>query len=79
MASSVEALGTDENAVLKALFQHAPIQARTLAKRLGLAQSTVFRCLAALEDAGLIAAQSGDDPLRRIISLTAAGEKLKTR
>jgi DNA-binding MarR family transcriptional regulator len=69
-------LSDDERAVLQALTLE-PLQARTLAKRLRLAQSTLFRCLVALEDAGLISVETDDDPLRRHVTLTPTGQTFK--
>ncbi len=65
-------LTEDERAILLSLTT-TPIQARTLAKRLGVAQSTLFRCLISLEDAHFIAVEADDDPLRRFITLTLTG------
>ncbi|MBL8628308.1 MAG: MarR family transcriptional regulator [Rhodospirillaceae bacterium] len=69
-------LSEEERALLRALTA-TPIQARTIARKLNFAQSTLFRCLVALEDAGLIRVQTDDDPLRRHIMLTQAGSAFK--
>lgn len=70
-------MSPDERRVLAEVCRAAPVAARALAKRLDLPQSTLFRCLTALEDAGLVEAVSpaGDDPLRRRVAPTAAGRR----
>lgn len=79
LCADTPSLSGDDAVVLLALFDLAPLQARTLAKRLDWAQSTLFRCLTSLEDAGLIVTKAEDDPLRRHITLTAEGHALKSR
>ncbi|MDX2142184.1 MAG: helix-turn-helix domain-containing protein [Rhodospirillaceae bacterium] len=71
--------GLDALAVLVFLALCAgPAGGRSLSKKLGRAQSDVFRALSTLEEAGLIAAQPpvADDPLRRTVALTRAGLQL---
>ncbi|MSO96852.1 MAG: hypothetical protein EXR11_01345 [Rhodospirillaceae bacterium] len=58
----------------------APSGGRALSKKLGLAQSDLFRSLATLEEVGLVSAADppvDDDPLRRVLTLTTAGFQLK--
>jgi DNA-binding MarR family transcriptional regulator len=57
----------------------APAAGRALAKKLGLAQSELFRAVSSLEEAGLVRAPPApdDDALRRVLDLTASGRRLR--
>lgn len=67
-------MSDDERAVLRELQRHVvPFPARALAKRLGWSQSTLFRCVASLEESGLLVGDDAADALSRRLSLTPAG------
>jgi DNA-binding IclR family transcriptional regulator len=69
----------DQRACLRELSQQDDsIPARALAKKLGWSQSTLFRCVASLEEQGLIAADDASDALSRRIAISDVGRRQLT-
>lgn len=60
--------------ILSRLEREGPLAVGALAARLAMDRTTLAREAKPLEAAGLVAAQSGEDRRRRILSLSPAGE-----
>ena len=73
-------VGVTEWRVMALLAIEAPIPAARICQVIGLDKAPVSRCLAALEQAGLVRVKlDGADARRRPVALTAAGRKLHDR
>ena len=73
-------IGVTEWRVMALLAIEAPITAARICQVIGLDKAPVSRCLAALEEAGLVRVKlDGSDARRRPVALTAAGRRLHDR
>ena len=65
--------------VIRALAGGEPLDVATLAARCVLMQPSVSRLLKGLEERGLVETLAGADARRRVLALTAAGQRLFDR
>lgn len=65
--------------VIRALAGGEPLDVATLAARCVLMQPSVSRLLKGLEERGLVETVAGADARRRVLALTAAGQRLFDR